>query len=55
MPHQFDCFLEKVTKNIEGHAVDIVCMDLNKAFVEVLHSRVIWTIRSHGIQGKLDN
>ena len=49
-------FFKEVTKRMdEGRAVDVVNIDLSKAFDKVTHGRLVWRIRSHGILGKLAN
>eukprot|EP00061_Rhincodon_typus_P014502 g41556.t1 len=48
--------LEEVTKKIdECRSVDIVYMDISKAFSKVPQSRLVSKVRSHGIQGALAN
>eukprot|EP00061_Rhincodon_typus_P015058 g42523.t1 len=37
----------------EGKAVDVVCMDLSKAFDMVPHGRLVQKVKSHGIRGEL--
>ena len=45
-------FLEKVTKAIDdGLSVDVVYLDLAKAFDKVPHERLIRKLTSHGIEG----
>ena len=36
----------------EGMAVDIVCMNLSKAFDKVPHGRLVQKVKSHGIKGE---
>ena len=37
----------------EGRAVDVVYMDLNKAFDKIRHGRLVQKVKSHGIRGEL--
>eukprot|EP00061_Rhincodon_typus_P003415 g20026.t1 len=42
-------FFEKVTKMIEGKAVDVAYIDFSKAFDKVPHGKEIQKVKSHGI------
>lgn len=47
-------FFEEITRNVdEGRDVDIVCMNFCKAFYKVLHGKLLWMVRLHGIQREL--
>ena len=47
-------FLEKVTKAIDdGLSMDVVYLDLAKAFDKVPHERLICKLTSHGIEGEV--
>ena len=47
-------FLEKVTKAVdEGLSLDVIYLDLAKAFDKVPHERLLKKISSHGIEGKV--
>ena len=56
MPYKFFRFFDEVTRKVdEGRAVDVVYMDFSKALDKVPHDRLLWKVRSHGIQGELAN
>ena len=49
-------FLDRVTGSVdEGDAVDVVFLDLAKAFDKVPHQRLIKKLKIHGIEGDLLN
>lgn len=49
-------FFEEVTKKAdEGKTIHIVHMDFSKAFDEVPLGRLLWRVRTHGIQAELAN
>jgi len=48
-------FLDKVTSSVDAGHVDIVFLDLAKAFDKVPHNRLLFKLRNHGIDGKVLN
>ena len=47
-------FLEKVLRHIdEGCSIDVVFLDMAKAFDKVPHKRLLEILRKHGIGGKI--
>jgi hypothetical protein len=47
-------FLEKATQAMdEGLGIDVIYLDLAKAFDKVPHSRLLLKLQSHGIDGKI--
>ena len=50
------CFLEDVTKWVdEGSPVDIIYLDLKKAFDKVPHQRLLLKLKAHGIGNGMIN
>ena len=50
------CFLEDVTKWLdEGSPVDIIYLDLKKAFDKVPHQRLLLKLKAHGIGNGMIN
>lgn len=50
----FDLSQQGVTKSIdEGWAEDIVHMDFSKTFHNIRHGRLVWKLKTHGIQVNL--
>jgi len=49
-------FFDKVTGCIDtGDSVDVIFLDLAKAFDKVSHKRLLLKLKAHGIDGKLNN
>ena len=47
-------FLEKVLCHVdEGHSIDVIFLDMAKAFDKVPHKRLLEKMRKHGIGGKV--
>ena len=47
-------FLDKVTESInDGLSVDVIFLDLAKAFDKVPHQRLLCKLKAHGIHGKI--
>ena len=47
-------FLDKVTKAMdEGFCVDVIFLDLAKAFDKVSHQKLVEKLKLHGIEGQL--
>lgn len=54
--HVSHIYFEETTKIIdEDRELHIVNVDFSKAFDEVPHCRLVWKVRSHAMQGKLEN
>ena len=50
------CFLEEITKWVDdGSLVDVIYLDFQKAFDNVLHQRLILKLKSHGMGNSIIN
>ena len=46
--------MEIITHHVDdGHPVDVIYLDFQKAFDKVAHARLIKKVKAHGINGKI--
>ena len=56
MPNKFVMFFEEITKWVDdGSPVDVIYLDLQKAFDKVPHQRLILKLKSHGMGNSIIN
>ena len=50
------CFFKEITKWVDdGSSVDVIHLDFQKSFDKVLHQRLIFKLKSHGMRNHIIN